>query len=305
MCLIMPQSPFETPMDPTYGKAQQLSRLVHRLTCENPGPFTHHGTNTYLLGKREIAVIDPGPVNEAHIEAILKACDKGRIKWIIMTHTHMDHSPNGVRLKEITGAKTVAFPQVSANRGMQGFGDRMVEITFAPDIPLMDGDTISSKEWTLKALHTPGHAPDHLCFALIEENTVFSGDHVMGWNTSIIAPPEGNIADYLSSLEKLIKRKNDLVYYPAHGGEIKQPGRLVKSLQMHRHIRLQSLIECMQRGYSTIDEFARELYRGTPEKMLPAAKLSLLAQVQYLQEQGKIHGENIHGMQGEYTLIKQ
>lgn len=301
----MAQSPFEVPMQFEYGVAQQLSPRVRRLVCNNPGKFTYKGTNSYLLGTRDIAVIDPGPVDEDHLQAILNACKGQNIRWIISTHTHADHSPNGEKLRALTGAKTAGFPPVHHNRGMTGWGDKMVDREFLPDIALRDGDILASDEWTLQALHTPGHAPDHLCLALKEESALFSGDHVMGWSTSVIAPPEGRMADYMRTLDMLLKRTEDKdkIYYPAHGGEIPRPRSLVRSLLMHRQIRERNLLDCLEKGLSTIDEFVADIYKDTQDALLPAAKLSLLAQLDYLEERGKVTAHNKQDLKGVYQLV--
>ena len=241
------QLAFSRTMDFTYGVPQEVAPGVRRIVAENPGPFTFKGTNTFVIGGSEVAIIDPGPEDDAHLEAVMHAVGPARVTHILLTHTHRDHSDGIPALQARTNAPVYAFGHTGKPRGAGPAsltGKAFVDETFAPDEPVRDGDTIHGNGWAFDAIHTPGHAPDHLCFALVGERLVFSGDHVMGWNTTVVAPPEGNMGDYLSSLEKLLDR-HDKLFLPAHGGRIETPRRVVKAYLMHRKMRESAIRNCL------------------------------------------------------------
>src|SRR5262245_53439400 len=225
---------FRTTMDFTYGVPRELAPGVVRLVANNPGPFTFKGTNTYLVGSGEaLALIDPGPEDAAHHDAILAAVARRRVSHILITHTHRDHVDGLPALVAATGAMTAGFGRRAAEPGARrtsASGGEYIDQDFAPDTVLAHGDRLAHDGWAFTAVHTPGHAPDHLCFELEGTGVLFSGDHVMGWNTSVIAPPEGNMANYMRSLELLSGRAaRDRVYFPGHGGRVEEPQRLVKA----------------------------------------------------------------------------
>jgi glyoxylase-like metal-dependent hydrolase (beta-lactamase superfamily II) len=282
---------FKTEMAFTYGEPSPMGPGIVRLVAKNPGAFTFKGTNTYLVGSTSLAVIDPGPDDTRHRQAILKAAGARPITHIISTHAHRDHV-DGIRaLKAETGATTAAFPRNPAASRIalinSPSGKYFVNYDFAPDIALKGGDRIEGTDWALTAIHTPGHAPDHLCLALEGRNIVFSGDHVMAWNTTVVAPPEGRMADYVSSLEILLDRSDD-VFLPGHGGRLLEPQRTVKAYLLHRRWREQAVLDALSQGATTIRRIVPEIYRGLAPQMIPAATLSVQAHVEYLIEKGLV-----------------
>jgi glyoxylase-like metal-dependent hydrolase (beta-lactamase superfamily II) len=282
---------FKTDMAFTYGEPSPMGPGIARLVAENPGPFTFKGTNTYLVGSTSLAIIDPGPDNATHRQAILTAAGSRPITHIISTHAHRDHVDGIAALKAETGAVTVAFPRDPAAGRIalkaSPSGSYFVDYDFKPDIAAKGGDTITGTDWALTAIHTPGHAPDHLCLALAGRNVVFSGDHVMAWNTTVVAPPEGRMADYVSSLEILLDR-DDEVFLPGHGGRLLEPQRTVKAYLLHRRWREKSVLDALLRGASTIRRIVPEIYQGLAPQMIPAASLSVQAHVEYLIEKGQV-----------------
>jgi glyoxylase-like metal-dependent hydrolase (beta-lactamase superfamily II) len=284
------QIPFKKEMRFEYGVAREIAPGVRRLVAPNPGAMTHHGTNTYIVGRGEVAVIDPGPDSEDHRNALLEtlAATGEHVTHFLLTHTHLDHCAGLAALQAATGAQTAGFGSVGLRQtdrlgpGGRSFADG----AFAPDIPLGDRDTLAGKDWTLTALHTPGHAPDHLCYEFAASGVLFSGDHVMGWNTSVIAPPEGHMGDYLASLHRLLDYGHE-VYFPGHGGRIEQPQRLVKAFIMHRRWRESEVVESMTAGARTVPEITAQVYAGLPEHLTRAAQLSVLAHLERLVENGR------------------
>lgn len=284
---------FKTDMKFSYGVASTLAPDVVRLVCENPGPFTFKGTNTYLVGSTELAVIDPGPRDDQHIADILKAAGGRRISHILVTHTHRDHVDNVQALKEATGAITCGYRRTGAARGnieRSPSGTEFVDIDFTPDIELQHADEIAGAGWTLSALHTPGHAPDHICFALDGRDIIFSGDHVMAWNTTVVAPPEGRMAEYLNSLHLLLERRESL-YLPGHGGRIEDATRMVKAYLLHRRWREQAIVAAIREGRETVRDVALLIYDNLDPKLHTAALLSVMAHVEHLIEREIITGE--------------
>lgn len=287
--------PFRTTMTFAYGEPRELSPGVARIVANNPNHFTFKGTNTYLVGSgANLALIDPGPEDAAHLAAILAAVGGRRITHVIITHTHRDHTDGMPALLAATGAKTAGFGRRLANRGSKRTspsGGEFVEQDFIPDVPLADGQRLEGDGWAVTAVHTPGHAPDHLCFALEGTKVLFSGDHVMGWNTSVVAPPEGNMAAYIRSLERLAER-GDGVYYPGHGGQVDDPQRLVRAYMLHRRMREQAILDCIRNGTDTVRAIVPVVYKGLDPKLLNAASLSVLAHVEHLIERGLVRCEH-------------
>ena len=280
--------PFKSTMIFAYGEPRELAPGVVRIVANNPSPFTFKGTNTYILGQADPALIDPGPADPAHLQAILKAIGGRRLTHILITHTHRDHTDGMPALIAATGAKTVGYGRRALERGSKRTspsGGEFVDLDFVPDIPLADGERLAGEGWAATAVHTPGHAPDHLCFALEGTPVLFSGDHVMGWNTSVVAPPEGNMADYIRSLERLTER-SDGVYFPGHGGQVEEPQRLVKAYLLHRRMREQAILDLIRKGGQTVRTIVPVIYRDLNPKLLNAASLSVLAHVEHLIERG-------------------
>jgi len=281
---------FKTSMEFAYGQPAPMSPGVIRVVANNPCPFTFRGTNTYLAGTTSLAVIDPGPHDSAHIEAILAAANGRPVTHIFITHAHRDHVDGAHLLKAATGAVTLAFGRTgypAAAIAMSPSGTLFVNDTFVPDVEVRHGDRFVAPDWTIEALHMPGHAPDHLCFELSGRKILFSGDHMMAWNTTVIAPPEGNMADYLNSLERLLQRQ-DTLYLPGHGGRLESPQRMVKAQLIHRRMREQEILALIRSGSTTIQEIVPTVYQGLERRLLPAATLSVLAHVEHLISRGLV-----------------
>ncbi len=284
---------FRTTMNFAYGVPRELAPGVVRIVANNPGPFTFKGTNTYLVGDKELVLIDPGPDDRAHLEAILSAIGGRKLSHIVITHTHRDHTDGLPALLAATGAKTAGFGRRARRIGAKQTspsGSEYVDQDFNPDVPLVDGGRLAGDGWALTAMHTPGHAPDHLCLALDGTRVLFSGDHVMGWNTSVIAPPEGSMSDYMAALERLGQR-NDELYLPGHGGQVAEPQRLVKAFLLHRRMREQSILECIRSGTNTVRSIVPAIYRDLNPKLVNAASLSVLAHVEHLIARGLVECE--------------
>lgn len=290
-----------------YGVPGGIVPGVVRLVANNPGPFTHNGTNTYLVGSNTLAVIDPGPDDPVHREAILSAAQGRPISHILVTHAHRDHLDGLAKLQAETNAVSAAFgrshlhvPDILNSPSGRDF----VDLEFAPDVMLEDGAVIEGSDWKLEVLHTPGHAPDHLCFLLAERNIVFSGDHVMSWNTTVIAPPEGKMADYIASLSRLLDTNSDL-YLPGHGGRLEDARRTVKAFLLHRQWREQAVFDAVRTKGLNVRGIVALIYKGLDEKLIQAAGLSVMAHVEHLAEQGYLRYEEPLGFDTEIAVSKQ
>lgn len=283
---------FNRSVDVDYGVAEEVAPGVRRIVANNPGPYTFLGTNTYLVGTGHVAVIDPGPPDPAHLAAIAEATRGERVTHILITHSHRDHCAGAVPLQEMVGGEIVAYGPTGTERGAgtPGLGDAFVDVAFTPDIPVCDGDTLKVRGFALDVLHMPGHAPDHLCFALVGKRTVFTGDHVMGWNTTVIAPPEGDMGDFLASLERLMQR-HDKLFLPGHGGRIETPQRVVRAYMTHRKWREQNILACIDEGVSTIPRIVAKLYGALDANLKEAAALSVLAHLEHLIARNMISAE--------------
>ena len=273
------QAPQPKPL--VYGVASALSPMVRRIVAENPGLMTGPGTNTYLVGIDEIAVIDPGPADDSHLDAIA-GCGGDRIRWILVTHTHADHSPGVAGLKERTGAEVLAFD---------------ARDDLAVDGTLGDGDTVEATEFRLTAVHTPGHASNHLCFLLQEERLLFSGDHIMQGSTVVIRPPDGDMAVYLASLDKLKAIKPRLrAIAPGHGHLIDEPLRVVDDYINHRHERERQVLELVRDvGTTTTDALVKALYVDVVEDLHPVARFTVWAHLRKLADEGRVVGDDLDG----------
>ncbi|PTQ12891.1 MBL fold metallo-hydrolase [Sphingomonas oleivorans] len=270
----------------TPGLAQALHPLVRRLLAPNPSAFTYKGTQTYLVGRGEIAVIDPGPDLPEHVDAILQASAGERIGAIICTHTHRDHSPASRALKAATGAPIMGCAPLALNdEGPRA--DAAFDTDYAPDRVLADGERVSGPGWTLEAVATPGHTSNHLCFALREANALFTGDHVMGWSTTVISPPDGDMADYMASLDRLMAR-DDIIYYPAHGEPVEKPQRFVRSLVGHRKQREGQILRLLGEGARPIPAMVEKMYVGIDPRLHGAAGRSVLAHLIDMETRGLV-----------------
>lgn len=258
-----------------YGTVERVSPLVRRVLARNPSPFTYTGTGTYIVGTGTVAIIDPGPADDAHIAALIEAVAGETVSHILVTHTHKDHSPAAPAIRAATGAVVVGCaPLVLSDAGPRA--DAGFDATYAPDAVLADGESIGESGWTLTAVHTPGHTSNHLCFALAEERALFSGDHVMGWSTTVVAPPDGDMAAYMTSLRLLLDR-DDAVYFPTHGAPVTEPQRLVRGLITHRKQRETQILKALGDGPRTIPAMVATMYAQVDPRLHPAAGLSVLA----------------------------
>jgi glyoxylase-like metal-dependent hydrolase (beta-lactamase superfamily II) len=276
---------FDQSLPALYGVAQRLSPRIERLLAHNPSPFTFRGTGVYLVGDdKSVAVIDPGPNDPEHIKSLLAAIGTRKVDHILITHTHRDHSPAAAALKDATGAKTYGYgPHARHDGDVEEGGDR----DFTPDVTVRDGDMIESGSGRFHCVFTPGHTSNHMCYALEEERALFTGDHVMGWSTTLVAPPDGNMGDYMKSLEKLIARK-DRVLYPTHGSPIVKPARFLRAYLSHRKMRESQIARAIKRGRNTVPLLVETLYVGLSPALVRAASLTVEAHLLHMAEDKRI-----------------
>lgn len=291
------------------GLSEQLEPLVRRVLAPNPSPYTFTGTQTYIVGAgAEVAVIDPGPddtgaaghadTNGAgHVEAILKAVGDARIVAIVCTHTHRDHSPASRPLQAASGAPIIGCaPLALVDDGPRA--DAAFDAEYRPDRVLSDGERLAGDGWTLEAVATPGHTSNHLCYSVVESGALFTGDHVMGWSTSVVSPPDGDMAAYMASLQKLYDRE-DRVLYPAHGPQIDNPRQLVRGMLGHRRQRERQIVRLLEEaGPHVIPAFVAAMYKGLDERLHGAAGRSVLAHLIDLERQGRV------AVRGEQWMIQ-
>lgn len=269
------------------GVAEMPEPLVRRVLATNPSAFSYTGTQSYIVGAgNDVAVIDPGPLHDDHIEALLAAIGDARVSAICCTHTHHDHSPAAAPLAARTGAPIIGCSPLNllddGPRADAGF-----DPGYRPDRVLEDGESLTGGDWTLTALATPGHTSNHLCFALEETNALFTGDHVMGWSTSVVSPPDGDMADYMASLQKLHERE-DRVYYPAHGQPIDRPRQLVRGMIGHRRQRESQILGLLDEGPQAIEAMVPRMYKGIDQQLWPAAGRSVRAHLIDLERRGRV-----------------
>ncbi|BCW90692.1 Hydroxyacylglutathione hydrolase [Alphaproteobacteria bacterium SO-S41] len=303
--------PVNRDYDPVYGPPVALSPLVRRVLAPNPSPFTFHGTGTYLVGRDALAVIDPGPDDTAHLDAILAAASATPITHILITHTHIDHSPLAAALKAKTGATSYGFGPHGSHRSestavkIQESGD----MEFTPDVTVRDGDVIEGQGFTFDCVFTPGHTSNHMCFALREENAFFPGDHVMGWSTTVVGAPDGDMRAYMRSLEKLIAR-DDVVYYPTHGAPIggphdvlaRNPQDYVEALVAHRRDREAQILASIAGGADKIPDMVAIMYKDVDKRLHPAAAMSVFSHLVALAEDGRVLTEGPTSPAGSFRL---
>jgi glyoxylase-like metal-dependent hydrolase (beta-lactamase superfamily II) len=278
--------PYRRDLSFAYGRAESVAPLVRRVIARNPSPFTFHGTGTYIVGRGRVAVIDPGPDIPEHVDALRAALAGETITHILITHTHRDHSPAAAALKALTGAPTLGFgphPTLPGSAEVEEGGDRL----FVPDRRMGEGDVVAGPGWTMEAIHTPGHISNHLCFGLREAKALFTGDHVMGWSTSVVSPPEGNMAHYVASLGKLLAR-DDQVYYPTHGPPVPEPHGLVRAYIDHRREREEQILAGLRAGLTTIPALVARIYSDVPRHLHGAAGRSVLAHLLDLVARGRV-----------------
>ena len=274
------------------GASERLEPQVARVLAPNPSPYTFTGTQTYVVGVAggpDCAVIDPGPNEAEHIAAIIAAVAGRTITAIMCTHTHRDHSPAAAPLAAITGAPIVGCAPLVLSSDLPR-SDEAFDTSYAPDRVLKDGEGMRGTGWTLTAVATPGHTSNHLCFALEESGALFTGDHVMGWSTSVVIPPDGDMGDYMKSLERLQSRE-DRIYYSAHGEPIEKPRQLVRGMMGHRRQRENQILRLLGENARTVSGFIPDMYKGLDERLIPAAEMSVTAHLIDLEKRGLVARE--------------
>jgi glyoxylase-like metal-dependent hydrolase (beta-lactamase superfamily II) len=291
-----------TPPGPP-GRVEAVSARLRRLVAGNAGPFTFTGTCSYIVGSGEVAIVDPGPEDAAHVERLLVATAGERITAIVVTHTHRDHSPAAAMLRAATGARTFGGgPHRPARPPRPGDGpllDASADLAFVPDVPLADGAVVAGPDWTLAAVATPGHCANHLAFALVEDGALLSGDHVMAWSTSIVAPPDGAMGDYRASLQRLLTRE-ETVYFPGHGGPILDPNGFIGGLLRHRRMREEAILAALSDGATTVPAIVARVYAGLDPALEAAAALNTLAHLEDLVGRGLVVSEAPPALDGRY-----
>lgn len=274
---------------PPFGQSMTLEPLVRRVLATNPSAFTYTGTQTYIVGQGEVAVIDPGPDLPEHVDAILAAVAGERVAAILCTHTHRDHSPASRAVAAATGAPIIGCAALAIEDGGPR-SDAAFDADYAPDRVLANGEPLGGPGWTLTAVATPGHTSNHLCFALEESGALFTGDHVMGWSTSVVSPPDGDMTAYLASLELLLARE-DRVFYPAHGEPVDNPRRLVRGMLGHRKQREGQILRLLAEGPQQIPAMVTKMYAGLDARLHGAAGRSVLAHLIDLERRGAVRAE--------------
>ena len=295
---------FDTRFDPAYGQAVTVAPDVQRVTARNPSPFTFHGTNSYLVGRETLAVIDPGPDDDEHLATLVAAIGGRPVSHIFVSHTHRDHSPLAARLKQRTGATVLAEgphrPARPLRIGEVNPLDASADLGFVPDVALADGSLTHGDGWAIRTVLTPGHTANHAAFALEGTGMLFSADHVMAWSTSIVAPPDGAMTDYMKSLDKLIER-GDRLLLPGHGGPVTAPRSFMRGLKTHRKMRERAILERIARGDRTIKDMVAAIYRDTDPRLHGAAGLSVLAHLEDLVARGLVATEGDPAIDGIFT----
>lgn len=289
--------PFIHKYDFEYGKLEQITPLIRRMTAKNPSGFTFMGTGTYVVGTGNVAVIDPGPLDPAHIDALKRGLEGETISHILITHTHEDHSPAAAPLKEHWQTKTYGYGPHGAGKIAGGVAiDAGGDMAFTPDVTIRHGDILKGDDWTIECVYTPGHTSNHMCFALTEEKALFTGDHVMGWSTSIIGPPDGDMTSYMDSLALLLER-DDEVYWPTHGTAIPDVKNYVQAFIDHRLVREQQILASLKAGHELIEDMVPGMYTETDPRMFGAAARSVFAAMIRLLDSGQVISK-----EGEPTL---
>jgi glyoxylase-like metal-dependent hydrolase (beta-lactamase superfamily II) len=298
--------PFDKSFDLAPETVEEVVPGVRRVLADNPSPFTFKGTVSYIVGRGRVAIIDPGPLDEAHIAALLDAVRGETVTHIFVTHTHRDHSPAVPRIKAATGAMVLAEgphrPARPLHVGEAPRLDASNDTDFRPDRALHDGEVIAGPGWTIEAVATPGHTANHMAFALKEADLLFSGDHVMAWSTPVVAPPDGAMSDYMASLQKLARR-SERVYLPGHGGAVRDAPRFVAHYIRHRQAREASILHRLAKGEADIPTLVRAIYIGLDPRLVKAAGLSVLAHLEDLVTRGLVVTEGEPSIAGRYRLL--
>ena len=297
--------PFDKSFTLTPNQVQEVAPGVRAIAADNPGPFTFKGTVSYIVGRGQVAIIDPGPDDATHVAALLEAVRGETATHIFVTHTHRDHSPAAAMVKAATGATVLAQGPHRLARPLHTGEvrrlDASADLDFHPDVALVDGETISGHGWTLEAVTTPGHTANHMAFAFKEANLLFAGDHVMAWSTTIVAPPDGAMTDYMASLHKLARRSEPL-YLSGHGAPVRDAPRYVQYLIRHRQAREGSIMHRLAKGEADIPTIVRAVYIGLDPRLAGAAALSVLAHLEELVARGDVITEGPPSIAGRYRL---
>jgi glyoxylase-like metal-dependent hydrolase (beta-lactamase superfamily II) len=297
--------PFDKSFSLEPDQVQEVAPGVRAIVADNPGPFTFKGTISYIVGHGQVAIIDPGPDDVAHVAALLDAVRDETVTHIFVTHTHRDHSPAAAKIKDATGAKVLAQgphkPARLLHTGEIRRLDASVDLDFRPDITLADGEIVNGKGWTLQAVATPGHTANHMAYAFKEADLLFAGDHVMAWSTTIVAPPDGAMSDYMASLQKLAERSEPL-YLSGHGAPVRDAPRYVQYLIRHRQAREASILHRLGKGAADIPTIVRAVYIGLDPRLVGAAALSVLAHLEELVARGAVVTEGPASIGGIYRL---
>lgn len=299
----MAQIPFVRNHDFEYGQIEVLAPGIRRLTARNPSAFTYHGTGTYIIGTGTVAVIDPGPDDPAHLDALIRGLEGEHISHILVTHCHLDHSPGARALQVACDAPTYAFgPHGATSEQRDADSEEGVDVDFDPDVQLVHGQHFGVGKMEVECIHTPGHTSNHMCFALPASGDVFSGDHVMAWSTSVIIPPDGNMADYLNSLQLMLER-NDNCYWPTHGPALRTPAAYVEALIAHRHQRMDDILELLAQGPLCTTQMVKPLYPGLDPRLIGGASRSILASLLYLIDKGQIESSGDIPLKSTYRRV--
>jgi glyoxylase-like metal-dependent hydrolase (beta-lactamase superfamily II) len=297
--------PFDKTLDLAPDTVDEVMPGVRRVMADNPGPFTFKGTMSYIIGRGKVAIIDPGPADEKHVAALLDAVRNETVTHIFVTHTHRDHSPAVPAIKKATGAIVYAEgPHRTARPlriGEQKRLDSSGDLDFRPDVMLKDGEVVTGDNWSIEAITTPGHCANHMAYALKDTDVLFAGDHVMGWATTIVAPPDGAMSDYMASLNKLAKRPEQ-IYFPGHGPAIKEATRFVNYLILHRKAREDSILHRLAKGPADIPSIVRASYIGIDPRLVGAAGLSVLAHLEDLVTRGAVATDGVPAIDRVYRL---
>lgn len=280
--------PFVKEFEFEYEALAQLSPLIQRVIANNPGPFTYTGTGVYIIGDKNVAVIDPGPNLAEHRGALDKALEGRSVSHVLMTHHHIDHSPLAIPLARDHGCKVYGYGmQIRTPEGGEVRLEAGDDLSFNPDVEIRCGDVIEGDGWTIDVIHTPGHTSNHMCYALREENTLFSGDHIMGWSTSVVSPPDGHMGDYLDSLERIKARRFDKIW-PTHGPCIEKVDEFVQAYIDHRLNREAQIMDALKTGQSVIIDIVEKLYADIDKRLYPAAAHSVLSHLIHMRETGRV-----------------
>jgi len=293
--------PYVREIEFEYGRCDQVSPLIRRVIARNPGPFTFTGTGVYIVGTGQVAVIDPGPDLPEHLDALLAALAGQTVTHILVTHHHLDHSPLAAPLAKITGATIYGLPAPDLGGQHVSGLEEGEDGHFRPQVQLADGQVLSGPGWTLETLATPGHTSNHLCFALKEENALFCGDHIMGWSTTVITPPDGDMGDYFASLEKVKARGFDTLW-PTHGAPVRDVAPFVDGYIEHRRARERQILDALAAGFTQIKAMVPSLYAAVDPRLHPAAAMSVLAHMLQLVREGRVVASGEPGLDADYRL---